>query len=140
MSVFTLYSPLIPPTKPVWNFKKAIVLFASATFIFVLPGCSTAKSGQHFVQELNSLVKSDAGMSTAFKKVHEAPPELNQVIIPWLQQNATSLPAPFMMELGARVFSTDKNEGLKWYMVGRHRASYDGRRCRDQSSAGQAIY
>lgn len=123
-----------------WRLCSSVLLIC--TTLWSLTGCekNSSQSNDPLIQQVENLIsdKKDEGLAQAFTTIHKAPQDKNAVVIAWLKQKSDSLPAPFMMELGSRVFAQDHNAGLRWYILGRIRASYDARRCTDRT-ASQAI-
>jgi hypothetical protein len=58
----------------------------------------------------------------------------NDIVIPWIEQNADMLEPLLLMELVRRLFEQSHADALEWFAVARARAVYDAQRCEDPSA------
>lgn len=60
----------------------------------------------------------------------------NDIIVPWIEQNADMLEPLLLMELSRQLFEQSHADALEWFAVALTRATYDARRCEDPSVSG----
>ncbi|MFZ2003958.1 MAG: hypothetical protein WB697_22665 [Stellaceae bacterium] len=58
----------------------------------------------------------------------------NDIIVPWIEQNADRLEPLLLMELVRRTFDQSPADALEWFAVGYTRAVYDAKRCEDPTA------
>jgi len=120
-------------------YAGALILQIAMSCVSLCYGASLFAKTDPTIEKIQALLtnKTDIAQNTAEALVtlNDIPAEKNEVLIPWLKKNERRLPAPFTMSLGSRLYLTDPQEGLRWYMLGRIRSSYDIARCADPTAS-----
>jgi len=149
------------------NRLKTTVL-ASSVFVTIF-GCVlmgfAAPAKNFYIQSLEKLLKEQAQADTVTAKIMVNPTHPNITNITsgyfltemlarldqlpkseeaafksWVKHNESWLPAPILMDLGAREFATNPTEGMKWSAIGRVRSAYDAQRCIDSEVSATPRY
>jgi len=79
-----------------------------------------------------------AAQMASYTAIARQPPTANEVVIPWLRDNADRLQPMFLFELARRLFPDDRETALDWYAIALVRARYDAERCSDPA-AGSGV-
>jgi hypothetical protein len=58
----------------------------------------------------------------------------NDIIVPWLKQNADKLHPLLLAELARRLFEQSHPDGLEWFAIVDARTVYDAKRCEDRTA------
>lgn len=66
-----------------------------------------------------------------FELIHARPMLDNDIIVPWVKQNADRLIPIFLYDLAGRLFADDRSGALDWYAIALVHARYDADRCAD---------
>ena len=74
------------------------------------------------------------GQAKILTTIARQPMADNDIIIPWIEQNADSLEPTLLMVLGRRLFDQSHADALEWFAVAYARMAYDARRCKDPSA------
>lgn len=73
--------------------------------------------------------------------LRQAPASQDDMIIPWITNNARNLPPAFLYELSRRLWNRQRSqEAFEWYALGGLRARYDAARCIDKTAPQGIAY
>lgn len=88
--------------------------------------------------ELPTVLVVDADTTrqiATYEIVSRLPVSDNDIVIPWLKENASLLQPMFLYELARRMFAHDHAAALEWYIVAVSRARFDANRCADPAAS-----
>lgn len=116
--------------------KQAADLFPDLS----LPEIPKAPKLKHVVEKglPKTPIAPSAGFTKEFQQLYHQPLSKNDEIIKDLEGRLLELTPPYIYELARRIFMTDKQQGLAYFWLARHRSAYDASRCTDRT-AGQGI-
>ena len=126
------------------NLKKVLWLgiLLSSLCVSGMSFSAAKKPQDPLITQLETLTtqKENAleGMLEAGIVLQNAPADKNKLVTSWLLQKEGTLPSAFTMQLGTRLFPSNHQEGMRWYLVGRVRSAYNAACCVDPEVAGYA--